>query len=101
RHTRFSRDWSSDVCSSDLLVRRAAGDAELLDATGVRRLDAAPADLVALSADGARLVHVRDGATTVLPADSAGAPPPAGVDPAVKIGRASRRGRVLRTRVVA
>src|SRR5690606_40810940 len=21
RHTRFSRDWSSDVCSSDLLVR--------------------------------------------------------------------------------
>src|SRR5690606_12166436 len=25
RHTRFSRDWSSDVCSSDLLVR--IGDA--------------------------------------------------------------------------
>src|SRR5690606_39577110 len=24
RHTRFSRDWSSDVCSSDLLVLRAA-----------------------------------------------------------------------------
>src|SRR5690606_3433234 len=22
RHTRFSRDWSSDVCSSDLSVRR-------------------------------------------------------------------------------
>src|SRR5436309_2518902 len=22
RHTRFSRDWSSDVCSSDLAVRR-------------------------------------------------------------------------------
>src|SRR5690606_39719934 len=22
RHTRFSRDWSSDVCSSDLHVRR-------------------------------------------------------------------------------
>src|SRR5690606_41020770 len=22
RHTRFSRDWSSDVCSSDLLVER-------------------------------------------------------------------------------
>src|SRR5690606_39828242 len=21
RHTRFSRDWSSDVCSSDLLIR--------------------------------------------------------------------------------
>src|SRR5690606_39445310 len=24
RHTRFSRDWSSDVCSSDLVLRRAA-----------------------------------------------------------------------------
>src|SRR5690606_18172029 len=26
RHTRFSRDWSSDVCSSDLPVTREAGD---------------------------------------------------------------------------
>src|SRR2546422_3130546 len=25
RHTRCSRDWSSDVCSSDLLTRLAAG----------------------------------------------------------------------------
>src|SRR5690606_40860067 len=25
RHTRFSRDWSSDVCSSDLLVFRYGG----------------------------------------------------------------------------
>src|SRR5690606_40420976 len=24
-HTRFSRDWSSDVCSSDLFTARAAG----------------------------------------------------------------------------
>src|SRR5690606_40104838 len=23
RHTRFSRDWSSDVCSSDLVMRQA------------------------------------------------------------------------------
>src|SRR5690606_39517710 len=23
RHTRFSRDWSSDVCSSDLLIEKA------------------------------------------------------------------------------
>src|SRR5690606_39831086 len=31
RHTRFSRDWSSDVCSSDLVVARlddGTGDAE-------------------------------------------------------------------------
>src|SRR5690606_39572295 len=26
RHTRFSRDWSSDVCSSDLTIERAARD---------------------------------------------------------------------------
>src|SRR5690606_39451064 len=26
RHTIFSRDWSSDVCSSDLLVFSVAGD---------------------------------------------------------------------------
>src|SRR5690606_39360948 len=25
RHTRFSRDWSSDVCSSDLLKKPAIG----------------------------------------------------------------------------
>src|SRR5690606_41056390 len=29
RHTRFSRDWSSDVCSSDLVAVGAAAD--LLD----------------------------------------------------------------------
>src|SRR5690606_40423353 len=26
RHTRFSRDWSSDVCSSDLAFDRCAGE---------------------------------------------------------------------------
>src|SRR5690606_40079198 len=30
RHTRFSRDWSSDVCSSDLTAEELASDA-LLD----------------------------------------------------------------------
>src|SRR5207302_7575688 len=25
RHTRFSRDWSSDVCSSDLAIRASSG----------------------------------------------------------------------------
>src|SRR5690606_40218092 len=28
RHTRFSRDWSSDVCSSDLIVWESNGDGE-------------------------------------------------------------------------
>src|SRR5690606_41080731 len=27
RHTRFSRDWSSDVCSSDLAIRVIDGEA--------------------------------------------------------------------------
>src|SRR5690606_39720983 len=26
RHTRFSRDWSSDVCSSDLLLRNVVAN---------------------------------------------------------------------------
>src|SRR5690606_39343628 len=30
RHTRFSRDWSSDVCSSDLLVHEMV-DGRLVD----------------------------------------------------------------------
>src|SRR5690606_40111576 len=41
RHTRFSRDWSSDVCSSDLVPRR------------VRRVDNA----YALSTGGSLGVH--------------------------------------------
>src|SRR5690606_40400112 len=30
RHTRFSRDWSSDVCSSDLEIRRQSSKKLLL-----------------------------------------------------------------------
>src|SRR5690606_40376590 len=29
RHTRFSRDWSSDVCSSDLKIRRIIPDCSI------------------------------------------------------------------------
>src|SRR6266536_5143683 len=31
RHTRSTRDWSSDVCSSDLLAVENLSDVELLD----------------------------------------------------------------------
>src|SRR5690606_41089092 len=31
RHTRFSRDWSSDVCSSDLDLSDFPGEGETLD----------------------------------------------------------------------
>src|SRR5690606_31831551 len=49
RHTRFSRDWSSDVCSSDLLARLAdlsARGPKLLKALPV----AGPADLAPIPA---------------------------------------------------
>src|SRR5690606_39516769 len=36
RHTSFSRDWSSDVCSSDLIAAICAAPA-VLDAAGVLR----------------------------------------------------------------
>src|SRR5690606_39291327 len=37
RHTRFSRDWSSDVCSSDLKLNEALGNiGELLQQSGVK-----------------------------------------------------------------
>src|SRR6266511_5604067 len=40
RHTRFSRDWSSDVCSSDLSSPRMRGiEWESLKEKGWQRLD--------------------------------------------------------------
>src|SRR5690606_40270167 len=40
RHTRFSRDWSSDVCSSDLAVAEPqAGQCALVAATGTGAAD--------------------------------------------------------------
>src|SRR5690606_97554 len=86
RHTRFSRDWSSDVCSSDL-------DAVLLDApcsaTGVVRrqpdilLHRRPEDIESLVAAQARLLDavwplLRPGGTllyatcSILPEENAG-----------------------------
>src|SRR5690606_39557222 len=52
RHTRFSRDWSSDVCSSDLLE---------------------PEDAVQLS------LFEQDGPSELRPLDSGGTPVPAEV----------------------
>src|SRR5207302_4367790 len=44
RHTRFSRDWSSDVCSSDLLVHliRNFGDDDRVLVALLARLDGGP-----------------------------------------------------------
>src|SRR5690606_40784197 len=62
RHTRFSRDWSSDVCSSDLRDAvapqrrrrdRLGENAERL-AHGGRRLPAAPVVVPGLAACGSQ-----------------------------------------------
>src|SRR5438067_3921453 len=37
RHTRSKRDWSSDVCSSDLNFRRFACDVAVVETRGYRR----------------------------------------------------------------
>ncbi|WP_245810361.1 hypothetical protein [Brachybacterium massiliense] len=52
-----------------VLVRRASGLAQLLDAQGTRSIDAAPEDVVALSEDGTRAVHVTAETTEVLTLD--------------------------------
>src|SRR5690606_40999816 len=59
RHTRFSRDWSSDMCSSDLTVRASLGtlsDATLVPSQGL---------LSKIVADGSteRGVYITDGST--------------------------------------
>src|SRR5690606_8407718 len=38
RHTRFSRDWSSDVCSSDLAIGRAPSLPQHRRGIGIRRV---------------------------------------------------------------
>src|SRR5689334_24605604 len=43
RHTRWNCDWSSDVCSSDLAVRRLHHDHQVEDAPGADQPD--PGDL--------------------------------------------------------
>src|SRR5690606_41141118 len=52
RHTRFSRDWSSDVCSSDLFHRRGGGSGILARGPGqvLRSADAGD-DVLALGLD--------------------------------------------------
>src|SRR2546429_4779919 len=50
RHTRCSRDWSSDVCSSDLL--RGADTANAKSVTAILLLATRPNDAIRVSASG-------------------------------------------------
>src|SRR6266511_1122041 len=63
RHTRFSRDWSSDVCSSDLHRVVAADFVSLDDGTGVVHLAPAfgPEDLEIGRREGWRTFKPLDG----------------------------------------
>src|SRR5690606_39742275 len=100
RHTRFSRDWSSDVCSSDLIGNRR-DDASLKE----RRKFGGTLDHV--GGENLRHDHVREDSSSHFNSPIAGwfpwksAVPSA---PAAKlngeIGRASCRERVCRSHVV-
>ena len=57
---------SLPAAGTPVLVRRADGSAQLLDDTGARHLEATPGDVLALSADGARLVPATGATTEVL-----------------------------------
>src|SRR5690606_39528031 len=76
RHTRFSRDWSSDVCSSDLLdsetiLRRTAGQFFLRDLvfhSEINGLQALPATVhFQLRQDLQPLVDILNSAIAALP----------------------------------
>src|SRR5690606_36525423 len=62
RHTRFSRDWSSDVCSSDLLLRRTRdfteveGDGSITREIADRALNALDVDEHGLDEMDARIL---------------------------------------------
>src|SRR2546429_6183121 len=78
RHTRCSRDWSSDVCSSDLSLSGAFGPSAIAYPT--------PPYLVGTDNDGTGNLSALDLMEVGLY--------PIGVYPRVQIGRASCRERV-------
>src|SRR5690606_39932386 len=82
RHTRFSRDWSSDVCSSDLVLALQTGEQGPLQQV-MAGVDTAMSDLAARRA-GVPLWQLLGG-----PAEA----PPVAVYASGKIGRASCRER--------
>src|SRR5690606_39979136 len=52
RHTRFSRDWSSDVCSSDLRSEYPrATIARVCEVRAMAQMDAAPDEILAVTSE--------------------------------------------------
>src|SRR3989442_7365738 len=75
RHTRCGRDWSSDVCSSDLVVPPRVAEKAVRDG-GARMVVAHDA----LARGDRRRQHVLDGMARLVPCDrriGGGAPSPA------------------------
>src|SRR5207302_6956308 len=94
RHTRFSRDWSSDVCSSDLpdheAVKQAVATLRPQEATAI-----GDGILVALKALPGRTVDLPEGRLGLPGPSAPGAqPPPSPPSTRPEIGRASCRERV-------
>src|SRR5690606_39614408 len=88
RHTRFSRDWSSDVCSSDLPFQRTTE----LSMKFVPVTVSVSASLPASALDGSSIVIVGTGFTAglIVKVLAAEVPPPgAGFDTATCADRKS------------
>src|SRR5207302_2098950 len=65
RHTRFSRDWSSDVCSSDLRYYQYRSEPTMIDFRGTVLMPKAKGEAVVESKRGrteidAKLDHLED-----------------------------------------
>src|SRR5690606_40652225 len=96
RHTRFSRDWSSDVCSSDLSSQQLeALTSEQVDALNTAQIGAlSSAAFAAMSTDELAVLDSADMAAINAKALS-------GFSTDSKIGRASCRERVERSEEAA
>src|SRR5690606_40944876 len=91
RHTRFSRDWSSDVCSSDLLGIDYTSPEAAVAGESFRALRNAVRHLVSASGSGRELIARGAGDTVAMASElNADAVAPVLRD---EIGRASCRER--------
>src|SRR5690606_40982637 len=85
RHTRFSRDWSSDVCSSDLNLAEDYEAAYKASLEGIARDEFGKELYLFAGKLAMKLGHTEDGVKYLREAIA--------LDPEYKIGRASCRER--------